>query len=128
MYAKAEDMTMRHVMIDIETLGRTPGCPVVAIGAVLFDPDTGALGAEFEETVTLTDAMAGFVVDPETVAVWLGLSADARAALLRGNRSLSNALDRLGRFMQGPHAYVGGIGATFDISILETANSQIGIT
>ena len=38
---------MRHVMIDLETLGVVPGCVVLQIGAVCFDPNGGELGEKF---------------------------------------------------------------------------------
>ena len=31
-------MKMRHCMIDLETLGTAANAPVIAIGAVFFDP------------------------------------------------------------------------------------------
>ena len=42
---------MQHLMIDLETLGTDPTAPIVAIGAVFFNPKTGELGAEFIATI-----------------------------------------------------------------------------
>lgn len=35
---------MKHMMFDLETMGKKSSAPIVAIGAVLFDPRTNELG------------------------------------------------------------------------------------
>ena len=35
---------MKHIMIDLETMGVTPQAPIVSVGAVMFDPDTRKIG------------------------------------------------------------------------------------
>ncbi len=32
---------MNHLMVDLETMGNGPYAPVISIGAVFFDPNTG---------------------------------------------------------------------------------------
>jgi hypothetical protein len=34
-------------MIDLESMGKKPNAPIVSIGAVFFNPQTGELGQEF---------------------------------------------------------------------------------
>lgn len=34
---------MNNLMIDLETMGKKPNAPVVSIGAVFFDPQSGKL-------------------------------------------------------------------------------------
>ncbi|MEJ0847907.1 3'-5' exoribonuclease [Klebsiella pneumoniae] len=36
-----------HVMVDLETMGKKHNAPIVAIGAVVFDPATGSIGESF---------------------------------------------------------------------------------
>lgn len=48
---------VNHLMIDIETMGNKPTAPIVAIGAVFFDPQSSELGAEFYVAVNLASAM-----------------------------------------------------------------------
>lgn len=48
---------MKHLMIDLETMGTKPSAPIVAIGAVFFEPQTGELGAEFYTAVNLSSDM-----------------------------------------------------------------------
>lgn len=114
---------MRDVMIDLETMGRKPGCPIVTIGAVQFDRKTGEIGATFYVKVDFEDALNHFEVDPNTVAWWLQQSDGARADLLGGDVPIVTALEQLSEWFTTccPDYCVWGNGATFDISILEHA-------
>jgi hypothetical protein len=40
-------MTTKHIMIDLETWGKKPGCDIRSIGACVFDPITGEVFAGF---------------------------------------------------------------------------------
>ncbi|HEB1526401.1 TPA: 3'-5' exoribonuclease, partial [Escherichia albertii] len=42
-----------HLMIDLETMGKNPDAPIISIGAIFFDPQTGDMGPEFSKTVDL---------------------------------------------------------------------------
>ncbi|MBR7276818.1 3'-5' exoribonuclease domain-containing protein, partial [Klebsiella pneumoniae] len=35
---------MKHLMIDLETMDNKPTAAITAIGAVLFNPETGEMG------------------------------------------------------------------------------------
>ncbi|EFG8189549.1 3'-5' exoribonuclease, partial [Escherichia coli] len=39
--------TCDHLMIDLETMGKNPDAPIISIGAIFFDPQTGDMGPEF---------------------------------------------------------------------------------
>ncbi|EFI9907928.1 exonuclease, partial [Escherichia coli] len=39
-----------HLMIDLETMGKNPDAPIISIGAIFFDPQTGEMGPEFSKT------------------------------------------------------------------------------
>ncbi len=43
---------MHHLMLDIETLDIKPSAVILVVAAVFFDPQTGQLGAEFENAVS----------------------------------------------------------------------------
>ena len=45
----------KNVMIDLETMGNTPGCAIISIGAVEFSEE--GLGAEFYCTIDLEDSV-----------------------------------------------------------------------
>lgn len=40
-----------HIMIDIEALGRRPGCAVIEFAAVAFCPETGRIGQVFDALI-----------------------------------------------------------------------------
>jgi len=71
---------MKHIMVDLETLGVKPGSVIVSIGAVVFDPKTRQLGNTYYQVISLDSAMCeGLTVDPGTVQWWMSQSEPARA-------------------------------------------------
>ncbi|HDC1754892.1 TPA: 3'-5' exoribonuclease, partial [Escherichia coli] len=50
-----------HLMIDLETMGKNPDAPIISIGAIFFDPQTGDMGPEFSKAIDLDTA--GGVID-----------------------------------------------------------------
>ncbi|EMY3493622.1 3'-5' exoribonuclease, partial [Escherichia coli] len=56
--------TCDHLMIDLETMGKNPDAPIISIGAIFFDPQTGDMGPEFSKTIDLETA--GGVIDRDT--------------------------------------------------------------
>ena len=62
---------MKDVMIDIETLGRKPGCVVHEIAGVEFDIATMETGREFRVSIDIDDAERnGLRIDDETWEWW----------------------------------------------------------
>ncbi|EHY2655224.1 3'-5' exoribonuclease, partial [Escherichia coli] len=57
--------TCDHLMIDLKTMGKNPDAPIISIGAIFFDPQTGDMGPEFSKTVDLETA--GGVIDRDTI-------------------------------------------------------------
>lgn len=57
--------TENHVMIDIEALGRRPGCAIFQISAQVFNPHTGELGTAFN---AYAKPDFPFTIDPATLA------------------------------------------------------------
>jgi hypothetical protein len=114
---------MQHLMIDLETLGNTPTAPIVAIGAVFFNPKTGELGAEFSATIDFESACERRTPDASTIKWWLVQSDDARAKVIRGKEEMYEGLHGLMGFIDNhSNAWAvkpWGNGATFDISMLE---------
>ncbi|EOL9151232.1 3'-5' exoribonuclease, partial [Escherichia coli] len=61
-----------HLSVDLETMGANTNAPIVVIGAVFFDPETGEIGPVFYIVISLTDAMnTGAVPDGGTIEWWL---------------------------------------------------------
>ncbi len=119
---------MNNVMLDLETMGNGQRAAIVGIGAVLFDPLTGELGAEFECTVSLLNSAKYGEIDPSTVLWWMNQSPEARAKLSDPHAVLlSDALFSFSSFLieqviaKGPKPLVWGNGATFDNVIITSA-------
>ena len=119
----------RHVMVDLETMGKNSNAPVVSIGAVLFDPATGFLGETFYKVVSLESAVSwGAEIDPSTVIWWMKQSSEARSEIANDNAiQLDDALLQFSEFVfeNIPGGYetaqIWGNGATFDNTILRSS-------
>lgn len=115
---------MRHVMVDLETLGTLPGCCILSIGAVAFEPLTGELGPEFYRAVMREGQEEhGLHVSASTLDWWSKQSAEARKVFTDPQAmDLPPALDAFNDYLsQFPNALVYGNGADFDNPILTLA-------
>jgi hypothetical protein len=118
---------MKHIMIDLETLGTGVDAVFIAIGAVYFDPDTGELGDEFYENIDWQSSLdAGRKIDADTVKWWFAQSDEARNAILRDGGFLLRVLSTFDHFC-GNYPMVWGNGSSFDISMLEHAYREAKI-
>lgn len=82
-----DEVLWPDVMIDLETMGKRPSAPIIAIGACSFNLQTLTLGERFYVNVDLQSSVAnGAVVDPGTVIWWMEQSDQARQGVLRGQR------------------------------------------
>ncbi|EIY5062162.1 exonuclease [Klebsiella pneumoniae] len=128
---KEEDQPIHyvHVMVDLETMGKKHNAPIVAIGAVVFDPATGSIGESFYKVVCLESSVNwGAVIDPSTVIWWLKQSSEARSAIVNDDAiPLLDALLQFREFVSdnvaggSKKAQVWGNGASFDNSILRSS-------
>lgn len=118
-----------HVMVDLETMGKKYNAPIVAIGAVVFDPATGSIGESFYKVVCLESSVNWVaVIDPSTVIWWLKQSSEARSAIVNDDAiPLQDALLQFREFVSdnvaggSKKAQVWGNGASFDNSILRSS-------
>ncbi len=79
---------MTHIMLDIETLGKKPGCVVLSAALVRFsDLATASVVFNVHEQYA-----AGLVSDPGTVAWWQEQTSVAQAAVTQGARPIAAAL------------------------------------
>jgi hypothetical protein len=121
----------RHLMLDLETLGRVPTSAPFAIGAVPFDVYTGTLGKPFFMLINPLDAMRqGMQVTQDVIKFWKDdASPEARAYLEAAYEEgfpLKTALEHFARYIAaevGPTETVRlwGKGADFDKPILDVA-------
>ncbi|SQC11291.1 exodeoxyribonuclease VIII [Klebsiella pneumoniae] len=122
-----------HVMVDLETMGNKQDAPIVAIGAVVFDPETGSIGERFYKVVSLESSVNwGAKMDPSTVIWWLKQSSEARSAIVNDDAiPLLDALLQFGEFIfenipgGRKKAQVWGNGASFDNCILRSSFDYI---
>ncbi|EFG5647486.1 exonuclease, partial [Escherichia coli] len=118
-----------HMMIDLETMGKNPDAPLISIGAIFFDPQTGDMGPEFSKTIDMDTA--GGVIDRGTIKWWLKQSREAQSAILTDEIPLDDALLQLREFIDENSGeffvQVWGNGANFDNTILRRSYERQGI-
>lgn len=118
-----------HVMLDLETLGLTPGCGILSIGAVTLD-----LESTFYERVEIkSNAENGLISDDETLTWWDKQSTEARLEAFCGMTSLPSVLNSFAHWFgklpsrSAEDILVWGNGADFDVPILKVAYKKLGI-
>ncbi|MIB36117.1 exonuclease [Escherichia coli] len=118
-----------HLMIDLETMGKNPDAPIISIGAIFFDPQTGDMGPEFSKTIDLNTA--GGVIDRDVIKWWLKQSREAQSAIMTDEIPLDDALLQLREFIDENSGeffvQVWGNGANFDNTILRRSYERQGI-
>ena len=118
-----------HLMVDLETMGKKPGAPIVSVGAIFFDPASGKTGAEYYQVINLESSMSfGARPDASTILWWLKQSPEARSAIVVDDTvGLVEALEQFLDFIAENAAngsrtvQLWGNGSSFDCSLLEAA-------
>lgn len=116
-------------MLDLETLGTRPGCVILTLGAVKFDPyslkEPGP-GIYFRVDVDEQTAL-GREVQEDTLNWWIGQADDIREEALGENDrvSLDTLYRDLNRFLVGANN-IWAQGPLFDFAILENLYRQMG--
>jgi len=126
--SKSETM-FTHLMVDLETMGKKPGAPIVSVGAVFFDPASGKTGAEYYQVISLESSMSfGARPDASTILWWLKQSPEARSAIVLDDTvGLVEALEQFLDFIAdnaangSKNVQLWGNGSSFDCSLLESA-------
>lgn len=122
-----------NVMIDLETLGRRPGCTILSIGAVEFSQASG-LGRRFYTTIDTTSCLNhGLHVDDETIKWWTQQSPEARHVITQASSgeapTLPESLKTFGTWLSAidpKEVRVWGNGADFDNAIMTLAYDAVG--
>lgn len=128
-------MSKTHIMVDLETLGTTPGCSIMSIGAVVFDPRLGTLGPEFYTVISRQSCADAFLFEEEgTIKFWERQPPEAKKILdevaLDTAASLGEALSFFASWLKaqdtdGRQVRLWGNGADFDNAILSSAYAAI---
>lgn len=106
------------VMIDIETLGRSPGCAILSIGAVAFDRYTGEIGETFYCCMGAKNARNFGHVDQDTLVWWMKQSEQAKKDAFNGTDDPRSSAQAFREWLD-PNDKVWGNGSVFDIVLLE---------
>jgi exodeoxyribonuclease VIII len=124
-------MSTHHVMLDLETLGTKPGCPILAIGAaVITNYREYPLQKITLLDVTINEGQARLNnPDPDTVDWWNRQEQEARDRLFNNPDSIYivDALNHFNSFLlqlkntPTDRIIIWGNGATFDEPIIKEA-------
>jgi DNA polymerase III alpha subunit (gram-positive type) len=116
-----------QIMLDLETLGNTPGSVIVSLGACTFS--NGKIVDEFYERINAGSCAAlGLHLDASTVVGWMGQNDHARAEIQKPGGQLRAVLSKFSAWASDPNACVWGNGATFDNVLLSVAYTHAGLT
>lgn len=119
---------MKHIMIDIETMGNSSNSAIVSIGAVKFDLNTGETGETFYRFVDLQSCLnIGLTVKGSTIMWWLQQSEEARKELYNNKgESIDVVLKDFSEFCTTDYE-VWGNSPRFDLGILHDAYTKLGL-
>lgn len=115
------NISKKHIMLDIETMGTGSNAVVVSISAIIFDMATGELGDTFEIGLDMKEqTLKGGEIDQDTVNWWAKQSDEAKAELDRLDKKIVEvALERFNQWISDnfpapSKIKLWGNGATFD--------------
>lgn len=119
---------IKHLMIDLETLGKTPDSVILSIGAVAFEMD-GSTGPEIELFPLVDQQLTNRKIEWDTIVWWMKQEEKARTSITDAVRedSLHNCLLTLDTFCKehlDEKFKVWANGAAFDIAMLNHSFDQ----
>lgn len=120
-----QELSFKHLMLDIETMGNESYSSIISIGALEFDIETGKTGREFYVNVDLQSCMdLGLIVNASTIMWWLGQNEQARKDLTtREALPIKEALIKFSEFCP-QDIQIWGNSARFDCGILQNAYNK----
>lgn len=116
-----------HVMIDLETLSTRANATILSIGATKFTLGEGIIDKFYCNVDAKSCKEVGLHVSNGAVEWWMQQSKAARDALLDNQISITNALTQFTDWIGKDKVMTWGNGASFDISIMESAYAAIGM-
>lgn len=122
---------IRHIMLDLETLGTGSNAPILSIGAVGFT-EKGFTGDEFYQRLDLQESLElGFTPDASTFFWWLEQQAAANELLSMPEESVKDTLKNFNHFLHKLYVpdeiRIWGNGARFDNAKLANAYERLGM-
>lgn len=122
----------RHIVLDLETLGKNENACIVAIGAAVYDEQADCITDKFYQPIDIATC-AESDIDPDTVRWWMKQSDAARGVFNEVRREhIIHALDQFSSFVRQARAddravLIWGNGAAFDNVILSGAYSTYAV-
>ena len=124
---KVTDPNTVHVMIDLETLSTRANATILSIGATKFTLADGITDEFYCNVDAKSCKEVGLHVSKDTVEWWMQQSKAARDALLEDQISITEAMTRFTAWIGKDKVMPWGNGASFDISIMESAYHAVGL-
>ena len=120
---------MKHVMIDLETLGTVADAVILSIGAVRFDLDSTAIDdAGFYASISIDSNLAAKRrIQEDTLLWWLKQEASAQEVFHEPKQTLEVALAQFGDWLGDDSSHVWSNGADFDLPMLAHAFTTHGM-
>ena len=117
---------LKHIMVDIESMGNTSNSAIISIGAVKFDISTGKTGDEFYTIIDLQSCLdIGLTMDASTVLWWMQQSDEARKEFTKEAVPIEKALEDFSKFFNDANYEVWGNSARFDLGLLNDAYNKL---
>lgn len=114
---------MSDVMLDIETLGLSPGSVILSIGAIRLETNE-----KFYEIIDIQSCLdKGLIIEAPTLEWWLSQSDKARQEILSNDRKLLEDVLNMFNNWITKEDRLWGNGAAFDIILLKEAYRRCGI-
>lgn len=120
---------MKHVMVDLETLGTTADAVIMSVGAVRFNLDTGEISDDgFYRSVSIESNLElKRRVSEDTLIWWLKQPVAAQNVFHETKETLETALQELSDWIGDDKATLWSNGADFDLPMLAHAYTQCHI-
>lgn len=123
---------MKHLMIDLETMGTANNAAIFQMAAAFFDPKTAQVGETFSQLISLdSSSKHGLTMDVDTILWWMEQDDDARPKSNLPYMSLPEALNNFSGFINqhstAKNVQPWGNGAAFDLVILKSAFSACNL-
>ena len=123
---------MSDVVIDLETLGRTPGCVILSLGAVAIN-DQRKIYSDFYKSITVA-SQDRLSVESNTLLWWIRQPKEVQEeafGIASPALPITDSLLSFSRWLQGlenvENLRIWGYGATFDLAILGAAYASTKI-
>ena len=118
---------MKHIMLDLETLGTVASAVIMSIGACRFDLATGAVDdSGFYASISVESNLDyGRRIQEDTLLWWLKQEVSAQNVFHESKLALPEALQELSDWIGSGDYTVWSNGADFDLPMLAHAYNQV---